>query len=34
MCRFARDYAEQTERDYQALRAAVAQGVLHAETAQ
>ncbi len=31
MCRFARRYAEQTERDYQALLAAVAQGVLHAE---
>ncbi|MDQ2791263.1 MAG: DUF2252 domain-containing protein [Actinomycetota bacterium] len=34
MCRFARSYAEQTERDYQALLTAVAQGVLHAETAQ
>ncbi len=34
MCRFARGYAEQTERDYQALLAAVAQGVLHAEAAQ
>ncbi|MGH3606116.1 MAG: DUF2252 family protein [Pseudonocardiaceae bacterium] len=31
MCRFARCYAEQTERDYQALLAAVARGVLHAE---
>jgi uncharacterized protein (DUF2252 family) len=34
MCRFARDYADQTERDYQALLAAVAQGVLHTEAAQ
>ncbi|MGH3780287.1 MAG: DUF2252 domain-containing protein [Pseudonocardiaceae bacterium] len=34
MCRFARSYAEQTELDYQALLAAVAQGVLHAEAAQ
>ncbi|MDQ2884092.1 MAG: DUF2252 domain-containing protein [Actinomycetota bacterium] len=33
MCRFARSYAEQTERDYQALLTAVAQGVLTAETA-
>jgi hypothetical protein len=32
MCRFARSYAEQIERDYQALLAAVARGVLHAET--
>jgi uncharacterized protein (DUF2252 family) len=31
MCRFARSYAEQIERDYQALLGAVAQGVLHAE---
>jgi uncharacterized protein (DUF2252 family) len=34
MCRFARDYAEQTERDYQALLAAVARGALPAETSQ
>jgi uncharacterized protein (DUF2252 family) len=34
MCRFARDYADQTERDYLALLAAVAQGVLHTEAAQ
>jgi hypothetical protein len=34
LCRFARRYAEQTERDYQALLAAVAHGLLHAETAQ
>jgi len=32
MCRFARTYAEQAERDYQALLTAVAHGVLHAET--
>ncbi|MFL5333294.1 MAG: DUF2252 domain-containing protein [Geminicoccaceae bacterium] len=32
LCRFARDYTEQVERDHQALRAAVAHGVLHAET--
>ena len=32
ICRFARSYAEQTERDYQALLVAVAQGVLDAET--
>ena len=31
MCRFALSYAEQTERDYQALLTAVAQGVLHTE---
>ena len=31
LCRFARDYADQVERDHQALRAAVAHGVLHAE---
>lgn len=34
MCRFARSYADQTERDYGALLAAVAQGVLHAEVGQ
>ena len=34
MGRFARDYAEQTERDYQALLAAVARGALPAETSQ
>ena len=34
MCRFARGYAEQIERDYQALLAAVARGVLHAEAGQ
>jgi hypothetical protein len=34
ICRFARSYAEQTERDYQALLVAVAQGVLDAETTQ
>jgi uncharacterized protein (DUF2252 family) len=34
MCRFARSYADQTERDYQALLVAVARGVLHAEAAQ
>lgn len=34
MCRFARDYAEQVERDHQALLAAVARGVLHAEVGQ
>jgi hypothetical protein len=28
MCRFARAYADQTERDYQTLVAAVARGVL------
>ncbi len=33
MCRFARDYADQTERDYQALLTAVARGILHAEQA-
>ena len=32
LCRFARDYADQVERDHQALRAAVAHGVLHTET--
>jgi uncharacterized protein (DUF2252 family) len=32
LCRFARDYAEQVERDHQALLAAVACGALHAET--
>jgi Uncharacterized protein conserved in bacteria (DUF2252) len=32
LCRFARDYAEQVERDHQALLAAVAHGALHAET--
>ena len=31
LCRFARSYAEQVERDYHALLAAVAHGVLHAE---
>jgi uncharacterized protein (DUF2252 family) len=31
MCRFARDYAEQVQRDHEALRAAVAHGVLPAE---
>ena len=30
MCRFARAYADQTERDHQALVAAVARGVLPA----
>ncbi|MGH3966229.1 MAG: DUF2252 domain-containing protein [Pseudonocardiaceae bacterium] len=34
MCRFARCYAEQTERDYQALLTAVARGILHAEAGQ
>jgi uncharacterized protein (DUF2252 family) len=34
MCRFARGYAEQIERDYHALVAAVARGVLHAEASQ
>ncbi len=34
MCRFARDYGEQIERDHQALQAAVARGILHAETDQ
>ncbi|MCA1600489.1 MAG: DUF2252 domain-containing protein, partial [Acidobacteria bacterium] len=34
LCRFARSYAEQIERDYQALLAAVARGVLHAEASQ
>jgi hypothetical protein len=34
MCRFARGYAEQIERDYQALLAAVARGVLDAEAGQ
>jgi uncharacterized protein (DUF2252 family) len=34
MCRFALGYAEQTERDYQALLTAVAQGVLHTEASQ
>ncbi|HEX5348562.1 MAG TPA: DUF2252 domain-containing protein [Pseudonocardiaceae bacterium] len=34
MCRFALSYAEQTERDYQALLTAVAQGVLHTEASQ
>jgi hypothetical protein len=34
LCRFARDYAEQVERDYQALLAAVARGALHAEAVQ
>jgi uncharacterized protein (DUF2252 family) len=33
MCRFARSYADQVELDYQALLAAVARGVLHAEAA-
>jgi uncharacterized protein (DUF2252 family) len=31
MCQFARGYADQTERDHQALRAAVARGVLPAD---
>jgi uncharacterized protein (DUF2252 family) len=31
MCRFARDYADQVERDHQALRAAVAHGALPVE---
>ncbi|MDQ4010506.1 MAG: DUF2252 domain-containing protein [Actinomycetota bacterium] len=34
MCRFARDYAEQIERDHQTLQAAVARGILHAEIGQ
>jgi hypothetical protein len=34
MCRFARGYAEQTERDYQALLDAVARGVLPAQIGQ
>ena len=34
LCRFARDYTEQVERDHQALRTAVAHGVLPAETSQ
>ncbi len=33
MCRFARGYADQTERDHQALLTAVAHGVLHTESA-
>jgi uncharacterized protein (DUF2252 family) len=33
MCRFARNYADQTERDHQALLTAVAHGVLHTESA-
>lgn len=31
LCRFARDYAKQVERDHQTLLAAVARGALHAE---
>jgi hypothetical protein len=31
LCRFARSYAEQTERDHQALVKAVARGLLPAE---
>ena len=34
LCRFACAYADQTERDYQALLAAVARGVLPAEAVQ
>ncbi|MGH8966850.1 MAG: DUF2252 family protein, partial [Actinomycetes bacterium] len=34
MCRFARNYAEQIERDHHALVTAVARGVLHAEVGQ
>jgi hypothetical protein len=34
MCRFACGYAEQIERDYQALLAAVARGILPAEAGQ
>jgi uncharacterized protein DUF2252 len=34
MCQFARSYADQTERDHQALRAAVARGVLPADADQ
>jgi uncharacterized protein (DUF2252 family) len=34
MCRFAHSYADQTERDHQALRSAVARGVLPADTGQ
>jgi uncharacterized protein (DUF2252 family) len=34
MCRFARDYAEQIERDHQSLVTAVARGILHAEVSQ
>jgi hypothetical protein len=33
MCRFARAYADQTERDYQTLVAAVARGALPATRA-
>ena len=34
LCRFARAYADQVKRDYQALLAAVARGVLPAEAVQ
>ena len=33
MCRFARAYADQTERDHESLVRAVAQGVLPSEPA-